>query len=733
MMLAEPVPYEPTNRTARRHEHARRFVGVDGEGISTPTGRTVERERWVKNEQGILEPVMETAPVMRHDYVLLSVGDQSYHLNGAPLTLDGILDFLWDCFLEDPEAIYGGFYLGYDFTMWLRDLPEPMAVALLSPEGVKRRARKLGKNPRPIAVEYGDWRFDLHAGKRFRLQRNGDKRWMYINDGGSFFQSSFLAAIDPAKWPEPICSDAEYATIVEGKAGRGDDGFSLDMVRYNITENIVWARMMEKLNEGFASMGILLNRDQWYGPGQAAQKWLSLIKAPERRDIEEWVPKRVLQLGLESYYGGWFEITAHGIIPGTTFEYDRNSAYPYEIARLPCLRCGKWELRDSTECETTGNILCLVVATVRQRDSDARLGSMPHRTRDGIILRPRDTRGVYWLRELIAARDAGCIDSIEIHEAWQYVKQCDHEPFAAIKKLYQWRIDAGKNTPLGLALKLVYNSAYGKLAQSVGDPRYANPLYASLITSGCRTEIWQAIATHPERSNAVTMVATDGVFFTSPHPGLAISNRLGDWSVTQKSNLCQMMPGLYWDDAARNGGGGRIKSRGISARDLATVIEVLDMKWEGHTERIGTGLVHERMRRTTRLFRATGNTRKLAQAQSRYLQSNWPSVFVPVSFGMVSAKLAMHRNKWSDAGSIDPKSRFISGSPLWKRDPDTRYVEDGICWTLPYRQAERLESVPYEKRFGLQMRDEILEADVLTPDGTVDDELYDWTQIEEEL
>src|SRR5690606_895113 len=106
----------------------------------------------------------------------------------------------------------------------------------------------------------------------------------------------------------------------------------------------------------------------------------------------------------------------------------------------------------------------------------------------------------------------------------------------------------GKNSSHGKAYKLIYNSAYGKMAQSIGNPKYSNPIYASLITTGCRTMITHAIATHPKKTKDLLMVATDGVYFRSPHPSLEIDkSRLGAWDESIKRNLTLFMPGIYWD------------------------------------------------------------------------------------------------------------------------------------------------------------------------------------------
>ena len=158
--------------------------------------------------------------------------------------------------------------------------------------------------------------------------------------------------------------------------------------------------------------------------------------------------------------------------------------------------------------------------------------------------------------------------------SWLEYEPCDCKPpLRGLAGLYDARLRVGKDTPTGKAYKLIYNSMYGKLAQSVGNPKFANSIYASLITAGCRTMILNAIATHPGRADDVLMVATDGVYFRSRHNDLAISNRLGGWSETRKENLTLFKPGVYWDDSARErihlGKAPNFKSRGISARDFA--------------------------------------------------------------------------------------------------------------------------------------------------------------------
>jgi hypothetical protein len=676
---------------------------------------------------------------------LLSVGSQSLHRNGERLTWREIFPFLYQCFQANKQAVYVGFALGYDFAQWFKDLPEDRAKMLLTEEGIARRQRRTltrsGRGrlaPFPVYLDgpkYG-WEIDLHAGKRFKLRPRtmagaineckckGERcscehaaTWLYVCDVFAFYQSSFLVAIDPDTWPEPIVTIKEYEQIKAGKAQRATAELDETMIQYNILENEIMARLMTSLNQGFVRMGIHLRRNQWYGPGQAVSAWLDKINAPTGETIRETVPEKARNAARKSYYGGWFEIFAHGHIPGKTYEYDINSAYPKIISDLPCLLHGKWRFGDGDlhldrqeeerdrDLTTVRRKLALVRAEVL--GADERCGAMLHRGADGRVLRPSNTAGWYWQHELNAARSAGIIDAVRIEE-WAQYEACDcPPPLVAIADLYEERLRVGKKTPEGRALRLVFNSAYGKMAQSVGQPKYANPIYASLITAGCRTKILEAIATHPRKTEDLLMVATDGVYFRTPHPTLPISpTTLGLWDTTTKRNLTLFLPGIYWDDETRerirNGKSPKLKSRGINARDLAASIEQLDRLFHRFADRF----------------------------VSQVAIDQWPILASNVAFAMTSPKQALARSKWELCGHVTYDTvRELSSDPVTKRfqpeHADDRFLglelDRGIIRTFPYLKADQLESTPYDRVFGDPSL--LFTDDELTPDGGVWDSL----------
>lgn len=682
------------------------FIAVDGEGINLPNGE--------------------------HRYALFGVGnEQIENENGLPWW--DILDFLYSHYM--PGYAFVGFYLGYDFDRWLCTMPEKKVERLLTSEG--RESRK-SKSPNmhgkvlPVDLPLG-WQVNMLGKKMFEFRKRqchcsihyckcpGKGPWMRICDSGPFFQSSFLKAIDPATWKEPIVSNDEYELIKKGKDNRADaDHIDDEMRFYNKLENEILARLMRVLNNGFKEMGITLSPGQWFGPGQAAQKWLKKEKVPHADAIMKAVPEWFLEAARMSYFGGWFEIMMHGIIPGESHEYDINSAYPHIISSLPCLLHGVYTRGEDSNVPFHSDRHSLVLVRARVSiHKDGRqcgIGAMLHRDQSNRILRPARTEGWFWLHEIDAAKRAKCISECTIYE-WMAYEPCDCKPpMANISHLYDLRIKVGKDTPLGKGARLAYNSMYGKFAQSVGNPIFANPVWASLITSGCRTMILDAIATHPKGKWNVSMVATDAVFFLDAHPGLPISKRLGEWDYTKRTNLTLFKPGVYWDDTAREAirknDSVSFKARGIAAKDFASCLESVDMQFGEWNS----------------------NPPDLSDRPGPI--NGWPFVEFITGFSMVSCLQAIRRHKWHLAGHVEQSGKMVqNANPYDKRIgawPET--MEDGRTiwrsepWTYP---ADDCQSKPYQKRFGMEDPWSLdrIEMWGITPDGTIPEIIQDQLQL----
>ena len=220
--------------------------------------------------------------------------------------------------------------------------------------------------------------------------------------------------------------------------------------------------------------------------------------------------------------------------------------------------------------------------------------------------------------------------------------------------------------------------------------------------------ILEAIATHPGGKWHVAMVATDAVFFVTPHPELPISKALGEWDYEKRTNLTLFKPGVYWDDKTRlsiaNRETPKFKARGIAAGDFAHCLQGIDDEYRQWSDN------------------------PPALSDNPGIVNGWPVVEFTTGFAMVSCLQAIRRHKWELAGYVSQSRGMIqNANPYDKRIgawSDT--LEDGRTiwrsepWTFP---ANDCESKPYQKRFGMDdpWSLERVEFFGITPEGTVPD------------
>jgi hypothetical protein len=480
---------------------------------------------------------------------------------------------------------------------------------------------------------------------------------------------------------------------------------------------------------------------------------------PTRKQIEGKLPWQLLFDVAATFYGGWAEIMVHGKIPGICHSNDINSAYPYIASRLPCIMHGKWEHRNRVakvrvikhyvpkdmfrefdnwlnwhEPEQYHNMATVPVTELppladRQirfvyaqvTGSNPHIGTMLHRLEcNGMsIVRPDRTRGYYWQHELEAAQRANLIDTIEYLEWWTYSPcKCD-PPMKDLERMYKERLKVGKNTSKGKAYKLI-NSVYGKAAQLIGEPKFTNQIYASLITAGCRTMILNLIATHPgplcKRCEADTnpriggpcntaSVATDSVTFLTEHTGITPSEELGGWDYKTRENLTLFKPGVYWSEKTRRdiaeGKNPSFKARGVNAKDFKEELANIDAQFErfdGHYPVQG---------------------------------EKWPSVSFPVSFAMTTAVQAIQQGNWRKAGDTNNNPVTQNGKP---DDPETGKRGPGWFDGRAYRSTPR--QMPVNDDGTWEQSERYTKRNAVTstrPDGYVSPDGYIVQQIADAL
>jgi hypothetical protein len=538
------VPAKP-RKNAKQAKPEKPFVGVDGEG-----GQLI------------------VDGVERHCYWLLRIGDQVLRPSEARpyLTTRECLDFICQ---QSPEAIYVGFYLGYDFTKILQGLPEERLRRLMQPE--LRRAKL--KNVL-LPLDWGPFQIDMLASKELRVRKLKQERvgafefegigrgdygpWITLNDVGPFFQCSFLKAIK--LWQ--IGTEQEQALIQEGKSKRADFGEGTEEIEvYNALEVALLENLMTKFRDSCGVAGVLPRK--WQGPGQLAEAAFRKYKFPLSKDLELLGGHPdLMTFANNSFYGGRPEFMAFGPVEREVFQYDINSAYPAAMMYVPCLEHGVWrnvkERADYSWERRDGYSLCY--GSFEAVEPTLWCG-LPMRDKNGSISYPKAGGGWYWNFEI----EASIHQRFVCEDAWVYERKCDCQPMEWVEDLYWERKRMGKNGP-GLVVKLLLNSLYGKCCQSVGSPRYANPIYASFITSFCRTMLQGFIHDSPSCTDDhrcgidILGVATDSVMTWRKREDIPVSDRLGEWSEERHPDgMFLVQPGVYF-----GGSGKGPKTRGFN-------------------------------------------------------------------------------------------------------------------------------------------------------------------------
>jgi DNA polymerase type B, organellar and viral len=552
------------NAAARARQDARPFVGVDGEGI----GRGAA-----------------------HRYALFRMSSRELYADDRRLTTGELLRFITDH--PDPADLLVAFAFDYDVSNILRDLEPDRLRQVMQLDTATREGE-----PEPHTIKGGAGWTWIRPGNGaaiygvqyiprnyLRVCRGLSARWRKgwrtyampgtsrtIYDTWGFFQGTFLAALN--RWE---IGAEHWPAIKAGKDARSTfEAITPDIRRYCEIECDLLADMMAEFRT--ACLGAGIRPRTWNGAGKLAAALMKAHGVIRRRDLEARVPAGLLKMANEAYYGGRFEVTRCGLVDRTVHEHDINSAYPASMRSLPCLEHGTW--RRATGAELVRSRGLYVAECSFDHGPGAFLCGLPFRSsKDGRLSWPRLGRGVYWSPEIRSARGLGA--AVRIGAGWLYERKCKCKPFAWIEALYETRRQLGKDKR-GQPLKLGYNSVYGKWAQRIGNPPYANPIYAGLCTALTRATLNEAIAAAGPRN--VIMLATDAIYTVGRRPPLARGDRLGQWEHKVHRSLFIVRPGLYWPPRPRTKAWS-LKTRGLSLKFFEKMTGTFRRAWAGYYRR----------------------------------------------------------------------------------------------------------------------------------------------------
>jgi hypothetical protein len=619
-----------------RQTAARPFAGVDGEGSGDP-----------------------------HAYYLLRMGDRELY-TGARLTTEECLGFIADAPLRYQ---YVSFAFDYDVTMILKDL-RPERLTRLMDRDV--RTRKNYVHP----IEVGDYEIDYLPRKEFKVRRKGGQ-WVRIDDTFGIFASSFVVAL--TRWQ--IGSDAERENIAKHKAARSTHKVNMSVRKYCAKECEFLAELMTRVRAACVVAECVPRR--WQGAGMLAERMLSNHHV---NDYQALPPHHILERSCHAFFGGRFETTVQGLIDSPT-GYDINSAYPFALTLLPCLKHATWTSKKSewglhkVEWSYTG-------AERNTRLGLGMLGPFPYRRKDGSIYYPAAGSGWYWSPEVQTAQRGKSRFKIHVKESYYLHTDCDCVPFAWVPDLYEQRKQLGKSDA-GYILKLALNSLYGKTAQTIGKPRFGSPVWAGMITSITRAMLYGVCRKAWRQNVSVYMLATDGIVVSRPIEGLSVGGGLGEWERTDYPSLCIVLPGLYFVPGQYD----VVKTRGYPLRIFTECRQqIMDALGSHH----------------------------------RALQPGGPDEPDPVGISVSlfhGIKSVVHRGNWHSLGTWEETERKLHpGSWAKKRDYNYGLLRQGYCLSDMYYEAPGVISPLYPPMARMYLRSNI-EGPVFEDDMMVPDEL----------
>lgn len=603
----------------KQKELSKPFIGVDGEGAG----------------EGL-----------SHIYWLIRVGNIAlFHEDGSELGSIEILRWLADLGAAgiNEKFIPVSFFFDYDTSMILRHLPEKNLRELMYDGSVcQRRTCQHHKNMHVkgynqcgaisspgVACSCTSYlrggETTVFTGKKHtdfikvRLQHRqfkvawGGKPYFTITDVGDLFQTSFLKVLE--KWQhvegeDDLLTDEQLEVIRVNKERRSNFkiGFDINTFDYNALECELLAELMRRFRNMCYSNGIF--PDMWTGPGRLAEDVFKSESVPMRVALN--IPPVIERLGDYAYFGGRMEGIHFGSHENIV-AYDIASAYPHAYTMLPCLLQdhGKWEEVSFEEVQKDNLQNTLIVGQFSVLDSpfDAhpRICGLPMRDKRGAITFPTDAHGVWWypeVRETIKLYEVENVRySKRVDKCFTWRQSCTCTPGAFTSKWFQIRLQVGKSTR-GIPVKLMLNSLYGKSAQRVGAAKWANTVWAGLLTSITRARLLEA--TQIVSSENIISYQTDGIFVKSRSssqtslpvtqgngepetqalnvPGLpgalapGATARLGEWETELYKELFLIQSGVY---SAEDYEGKRVnKTRGMRDFEFRAAYDDIKAAWE---------------------------------------------------------------------------------------------------------------------------------------------------------
>lgn len=500
----------------------RPFIAWDGEGFTDESGE--------------------------HHYYLLANSLGEYIVNEDGIRTEQALRFMLDSGRRNKGAIHVVYASNYDVNMILRGQRQ------LSWSDAKF-IHDEGKRWIKCSEDVSDWfHVNWRPSRELRINDNFEGGSVTFYDVYPFFQSSFVNACDDYLSPEAEWWNVREQ-VVTNKERRGS--FTRDeidsVLAYCRAELLSLVELMDEFRRRIYAAGLRINK--WYGPGAIAASLLGSqhVKRHMETRYEDTFP-HMAKAARFAYAGGRFELIKTGHVEERVYEYDRNSAYPYAMTKLPSLAGGEW-----THVESDPGYQPFALYRINYRhgvvDPQECHRPFPLYRRDergGICYPHAGVVGWYWSPEYAVAKaHAKAVGaSFTVEEAWVFTERTTTRPFEFIHEMYERRQKLkaiGNGAHVGIKLGL--NSLYGKLAQQMGYkpggklPPFHQLEWAGFVTSHCRAAMFK-LAMEIGLQHVIAF-ETDAIFTTKPASQSIIGKGLGWFEETIFANLTYLQSGIY--------------------------------------------------------------------------------------------------------------------------------------------------------------------------------------------
>lgn len=488
----------------------------------------------------------------KHHYMMMAYSDCTgaitNHIKAPTLRTKDCLDFILHTPRKSEIYAYG---FNYDLTKILTDVDDETLYKLFRPE---LRPGEYGPEP----VEWEGYQLNMQ-GTKFTVK----KRWTRtIWDLIKFYQCKFVDAL--VRWDVAKREDLIHMEHMKGLRSKFDPKDAQRILRYCLSECRHLATLARKLQKANEQIGFPLST--YYGAGTIGGNILTAFGIDKHNRS---TPPDMQKAVACAFAGGRFENSVIGRIKGPIYSYDINSAYPYQTTFLPCLECGTWRYTNNEDKITTARAALVNVSYQGTRADE--WAPFFFRDKDKCISFPKAIGSCWVYRAEYLSAKAGW-EGVTFKGAWVYTSDCQHRPFREIPNLYLERLRLGKDGA-GISLKLGYNATYGKLAQSVGHPKFNCWIWAGMITSNTRAQILDAIRAHKDRSKLL-WIATDGIYTREPlelsepvDTGTFTEHKkpLGGWDETIiNDDMFTVRPGIYFAVSGESS----LRGRGIGRKLL---------------------------------------------------------------------------------------------------------------------------------------------------------------------